>query len=80
MGDQVVDFEKFRSRKDQAINDQEILQISEEVGSAAVMLVRQFAEKYPDLPDTFSPSSSISSCYQPRVTVQKQGTKAPKGC
>jgi len=43
MGDQVVDFEKFRSRKDQAINDQEILQISEEVGSAAVMLVRQFA-------------------------------------
>ena len=53
MGDQVVDFEKFRSRKDQAINDQEILQISEEVGSAAVMLVRQFAEKYPDLPDTF---------------------------
>ena len=53
MGDQVVDFEKFRSRKDQAINDQEILRISEEVGSAAVMLVRQFAEKYPDLPDTF---------------------------
>ena len=53
MGDQVVDFEGFRARKDQAINDQEILQISEEVGSAAVMLVRQFAEKYPDLPDTF---------------------------
>ena len=53
MGDQVVDFERFRSRKDQAINDQEILRISEEVGSAAVMLVRQFAEKYPDLPDTF---------------------------
>ena len=53
MGDQVVDFEKFRSRKDQAINDQEILRISEEVGNAAVMLVRQFAEKYPELPDTF---------------------------
>ena len=53
MGDQVVDFERFRSRKDQAINDQEILRISEEVGSAAVMLVRQFAEKYTDLPDTF---------------------------
>ena len=53
MGDQVVDFERFRSRKDQAINDQEILRISEEVGNAAVMLVRQFAEKYPDLPDTF---------------------------
>ena len=53
MGDQVVDFEGFRARKDQAINDQEILRISEEVGSAAVMLVRQFAEQYPDLPDTF---------------------------
>ena len=53
MGDQVIDFEGFRARKDQAINDQEILRISEEVGNAAVMLVRQFAEKYPDLPDTF---------------------------
>ena len=53
MGEQVIDFEKFRARKDQATNDQEILQISEEVGSAAVMLVRQFAEKYPELPDTF---------------------------
>ena len=53
MGKQVVDFEAFRARKDQATNDQEILRISEEVGSAAVTLVRQFAEKYPDLPDTF---------------------------
>ena len=53
MGEQVVDFEKFRARKDQATNDQEILRISEEVGSAAVMLVHQFAEKYPELPDTF---------------------------
>ena len=53
MGEQVVDFEKFRAKKDQATNDQEILRISEEVGSAAVMLVRQFAEKYPELPDTF---------------------------
>ena len=53
MGDQVVNFERFRSKKDQAINDQEILRISEEVGNAAVMLVRQFAEKYPELPDTF---------------------------
>lgn len=53
MGEQVVDFEAFRARKDQATNDQEILRISEEVGSAAVMLVRQFAEKYPELPDTF---------------------------
>ena len=52
-GEQVVDFEEFRARKDQATNDQEILRISEEVGSAAVMLVRQFAEKYPELPDTF---------------------------
>ena len=43
MGEQVVDFEAFRARKDQATNDQEILRISEEVGSAAVMLVRQFA-------------------------------------
>ena len=53
MGEQVVDFEKFRAKKDQATDDQEILRISEEVGSAAVMLVRQFAEKYPELPDTF---------------------------
>ena len=53
MGEQVVDFEAFRASKDQATNDQEILRISEEVGSAAVMLVRQFAEKYPELPDTF---------------------------
>ena len=53
MGEQVVDFEAFRARKDQATNDQEILRISEEVGSAAVTLVRQFAEKYPELPDTF---------------------------
>ena len=53
MGEQVVNFEEFRARKDQATNDQEILRISEEVGSAAVMLVRQFAEKYPELPDTF---------------------------
>ena len=53
MGEQVVDFDEFRARKDQASNDQEILLISEEVGSAAVMLVHQFAEKYPELPDTF---------------------------
>ena len=53
MGEHVIDFEAFRARKDQATNDQEILRISEEVGSAAVMLVRQFAEKYPELPDTF---------------------------
>ena len=53
MGEKVVDFGEFRARKDQATNDQEILRISEEVGSAAVMLVRQFAEKYPELPDTF---------------------------
>ena len=53
MGEQVVDFLEFRAKKDQATNDQEILRISEEVGSAAVMLVRQFAEKYPELPDTF---------------------------
>ena len=53
MGEQVVDFEEFRARKHQATDDQEILRISAEVGSAAVMLVRQFAEKYPELPDTF---------------------------
>ena len=53
MGEPVVDFEEFRARKDRAANDQEILRISEEVGSAAVMLVRQFSEKYPELPDTF---------------------------
>ena len=44
MDEQVVDFLEFRAKKDQATNDQEILRISEEVGSAAVMLVRQFAE------------------------------------
>ena len=53
MGEQVVDFLEFRAKKNQATNDQEILRISEEVGSAAVVLVRQFAEKYPELPDTF---------------------------
>ena len=53
MGEKVVDFGEFRARKDQATSDQEVLRISEEVGSAAVMLVRQFAEKYPELPDTF---------------------------
>ena len=53
MGEQVVNFEEFRAKKNQATDDKEILRISEEVGSAAVMLVRQFAEKYPELPDTF---------------------------
>ena len=50
---QVVDFEEFRAKKELRKSDQEVLRISEEVGSAAVALVREFSERYPDLPDTF---------------------------
>jgi len=53
MAEQVIDFEKFRAKKEQLESDQEVLRISEEVGSAAVALVREFSEKYPNLPDTF---------------------------
>jgi len=53
MTERVICFNEYRARKDQSISDQEVLRISEEVGSAAVSLVRQFAEQYPDLPDTF---------------------------
>ena len=53
MGDEVVDLDQFRAKKGREANDQEILRISEEVGRDAVMLVSHFAEKYPDLPDTF---------------------------
>jgi len=53
MIEQVIDFEKFRAKKEQLESDQEVLRISEEVGSAAVALVRDFSEKYPALPDTF---------------------------
>jgi len=53
MAERVICFNKYRARKEQTISDQEVLRISEEVGSAAVSLVRQFAEQYPDLPDTF---------------------------
>ena len=53
MVEQVVDFEEFRAKKELRKSDQEVLRISEEVGSAAVALVREFSEKYPDLPDTF---------------------------
>ncbi|MBU03117.1 MAG: hypothetical protein CME55_07465 [Halieaceae bacterium] len=53
MIEQVIDFEKFRAKKEQIESDQEVLRISEEVGSAAVALVRDFSEKYPALPDTF---------------------------
>ena len=53
MVEQVIDFEKFRAKKEQLESDQEVLRISEEVGSAAVALVRDFSEKYPALPDTF---------------------------
>ena len=53
MAEQVIDFEKFRAKKEQLESDQEVLRISEEVGSAAVALVRDFSEKYPALPDTF---------------------------
>ena len=53
MIEQVIDFEEFRANKEQRESDQEVLRISEEVGSAAVALVREFSEKYPALPDTF---------------------------
>ena len=53
MGERVISFSEYRAAKDQSISDQEVLQISEEVGNAAVTLVRQFAEQYPELPDTF---------------------------
>ena len=53
MIEQVIDFEEFRAKKEQLESDQEVLRISEEVGSAAVALVREFSEKYPNLPDTF---------------------------
>ena len=53
MVEQVVDFEEFRAKRERTASEQEVLRISEEVGSAAVTLVRQFSEKYPELPDTF---------------------------
>ena len=53
MSEQVVDFAEFRASRKQTTSDQEVLRISEEVGAAAVTLVRQFSEKYPELPDTF---------------------------
>ena len=49
----VIDFEEFRAKREQTESDQEVLRISEEVGSAAIALVRQFSERYPELPDTF---------------------------
>ena len=53
MSEQVVDFAEFRANREQTRSDREVVRISEEVGAAAVTLVRQFAEKYPELPDTF---------------------------
>lgn len=53
MSEQVVDFAQFRANREQTTSDREVVRISEEVGAAAVTLVRQFAEKYPELPDTF---------------------------
>ena len=53
MVEQVIDFEEFRAKREQTESDQEVLRISEEVGSAAIALVRQFSERYPELPDTF---------------------------
>ena len=49
----VVDIKEFRVKKERASSDKEVLRISEEVGTAAISLVQQFSEKYPDLPDTF---------------------------
>ena len=53
MDERVICFSEYRAKKDQSVSDHEVLRISEEVGKAAVTLVRQFAEQYPDLPDTF---------------------------
>lgn len=53
MSEQVVDFAEFRANREQTTSDREVVRISEEVGAAAVTLVSQFAEKYPELPDTF---------------------------
>ena len=53
MSEQVVDFAEFRANREQTMSDREVVRISEEVGAAAVTLVSQFAEKYPELPDTF---------------------------
>ena len=53
MDERVVSFIEYRAKKDQAVTDQEVLRVSAEVGEAAVTLVRQFAERYPELPDTF---------------------------
>lgn len=53
MAEQVVDLEEFRAKRERTASDQEVLRIAEEVGSAAITLVQQFSEKYPDLPDTF---------------------------
>ena len=53
MVEQVIDFEEFRAKREQTESDQEVLRISEEVGSAAITLVRQFSQRYPELPDTF---------------------------
>ena len=53
MVEQVIDFEEFRAKREQTESDQEVLRISEEVGSAAIALVRQFSQRYPELPDTF---------------------------
>lgn len=53
MSEQVVDFAQFRANREQTTSDREVVRISEEVGAAAVTLVSQFAEKYPELPDTF---------------------------
>ena len=53
MSEQVIDFAEFRANREQTTSDREVVRISEEVGAAAVTLVRQFAEKYPELPDTF---------------------------
>ena len=49
----VIDFEEFRAKREQTESDQEVLRISEEVGSAAIALVQQFSQRYPELPDTF---------------------------
>ena len=53
MDERVICFSEYRAKKDQSVSDHEVLRISEEVGKAAVTLVRQFTEQYPDLPDTF---------------------------
>jgi hypothetical protein len=53
MSASVISLSDYRTMRQQSISDREVHRISEEVGESAVKLVDQFAQQYPDLPDTF---------------------------